>query len=58
MNLITEFERKIENKNNFAEAVTLDDQEWHLALGIPTSRMAHVERERAQLQNNIKTKPE
>jgi hypothetical protein len=36
------------------------NQEWHLALEMPTSRMAHTEkeRERAHLQNNIKTKPE
>jgi hypothetical protein len=25
---------------------TLDDREWHLALEMPTSRTAHVERER------------
>jgi hypothetical protein len=25
---------------------TLDDQEWDLALEMPTSRMAHAERER------------
>jgi hypothetical protein len=43
---------------------TLDDQEWHLALEMPTSRMMHPERERerererAHLQNNIKAKPE
>jgi hypothetical protein len=30
----------------FAEAKTLDDREWHLALEILTSRMAHTERER------------
>jgi hypothetical protein len=42
------------------EAGTLGDQEWHLALGMQTSRMAHAERERerANLQNNIKAKPE
>jgi hypothetical protein len=36
------------------------NQEWHLALEMPTSRMAHTEkeRERAHLQNNIKAKPE
>jgi hypothetical protein len=27
------------------EAGTIDDQEWHLALEMPTSRTAHVERE-------------
>jgi hypothetical protein len=43
---ITEFERKIENNNNFAEAVTLDDQEQHVTLEMPTSRTAHAERER------------
>jgi hypothetical protein len=42
------------------EAGTLDDPEWHLALEMPTSRMAHAarERERAHLQNNINAKPE
>jgi multidrug resistance efflux pump len=30
----------------FSEVGTLDDQEWHLALEMPTSRMAHAERER------------
>jgi hypothetical protein len=30
----------------FAEARTLDDQGQHLALVIPTSKMAHAERER------------
>jgi hypothetical protein len=41
------------------EAKTLDDRERHLALEMPTSRTAHVERgrERAHLQNNIKSKP-
>jgi hypothetical protein len=33
--------------------------EWQLALEMPTSRMAHAERERGiHLQNNIKAKPE
>jgi hypothetical protein len=26
--------------------MTLDSQEWHLALEIPTSRIAHADRER------------
>jgi hypothetical protein len=37
LNLITEFERKVKNKRAFAEAKTLDDQEWHLAEEMPTS---------------------
>jgi hypothetical protein len=39
---------------------TLDDQERHLSLQMPTSRTAHAEseRERAHLQNNIKAKSE
>jgi hypothetical protein len=39
---------------------TLDDQEWHLALKVLTSRTAHIDRgrERAHLQNNIEVKPE
>jgi hypothetical protein len=36
----------MENKNIFAEAKTLDDQERHLALEMLTSRTAHAERER------------
>jgi hypothetical protein len=28
------------------ESETLDDQEWHLALEIPTSKTAHTGRER------------
>jgi 3-phenylpropionate/cinnamic acid dioxygenase small subunit len=44
--LVTEFEQKIENKRYFTEARTLDDQEWHLALEMPTSRTAHTVRER------------
>jgi hypothetical protein len=40
------FKWKIENKNIFAEAKTLDDRERCLALEMPTSRMAHVDRER------------
>jgi hypothetical protein len=43
----------------FAEAKTLDDQGWHLALEVPTSEMAHTRRgERTRLQINIKAKPE
>jgi hypothetical protein len=42
-----------------AEAWTLDDQKWHLSLEMPTSRTAHVEREReTHMQNNIKAKTE
>jgi hypothetical protein len=28
------------------KATTLDDQEWHLAIEMPTSKMAHAKRER------------
>jgi hypothetical protein len=44
----------------FVEAKTLDDREWHPALEMPTSRMAHTdrERERRHLQNNIKATSE
>jgi hypothetical protein len=48
----------MENKNIFVEARTLDDQKRHLALEMPSLRMAHAKRERAHLQNNIKVKPE
>jgi hypothetical protein len=52
--------QKIESKNFFLEAKTLSNREWHLALKMPTSRMAHDdrERERRHIQNNIKVKPE
>jgi hypothetical protein len=36
-NLITEFERKLENKINLWQW-TLIDQEWHITLEMPTSR--------------------
>jgi hypothetical protein len=41
------------------EAKTFDDREWHIALEMSTSRMAHAKREReiAHLQNNINAKP-
>jgi hypothetical protein len=56
LNSITEFERKIEIKNKFAEAKTLiknkfveaktlDGEEQHLTLEVSTSRTAHAERE-------------
>jgi hypothetical protein len=51
----------MENKNNFVEARTLNNQEWHLALEMSISKTAHTERERERestLQNNIKAKPE
>jgi hypothetical protein len=55
LNSITEW--KIENKNIFVKVKTLDDQEQHLAIEIPTSRMARADREReTHLQNNIKAK--
>jgi hypothetical protein len=42
----------------FYGSETLIDRERHLALAMPTSRTAHVEREReTHLQNNIKAKP-
>jgi hypothetical protein len=43
--LITDFEWKIENKTILWKR-SLDDQEWHPALEMQTSEMAHVERER------------
>jgi hypothetical protein len=46
LNLITKFERKIENKNILRKREHLMNQEQHLALEMPTSRMAHAERER------------
>jgi hypothetical protein len=43
----------------FCRSETLVAREWHLALEMPTSRTAHVEREReTHLQNNNKEKPE
>jgi hypothetical protein len=44
----------------FVEAKTLDDREQHPAPEMPSSRMAHAdrERERRYQQNNIKAKPE
>jgi hypothetical protein len=36
----------MENKRHFVEARTLNDQERHLALEVPTSKMAHAEKER------------
>jgi hypothetical protein len=44
----------------FVEAKSLDDQERHLDIEMPTSRTAHTDREReiTYLQNNIKIKPE
>jgi hypothetical protein len=45
LNSITKFERKIENKNNLWKR-TLDDQERHLALEMPTSETTHAGRER------------
>jgi hypothetical protein len=43
--LITELERKMNNKNILRKR-SLIEQEWHLALEVPTSKMAHAERER------------
>jgi hypothetical protein len=43
----------------FCGSETLIDREWHLALEMSTSRMAHDDRERERhLQNNNTTKPE
>jgi hypothetical protein len=42
----TEFERKIENKNILQKREHSINQEWHLALEMPTSRTAHAKRER------------
>jgi hypothetical protein len=44
LNLVTEFEWKMENKNILWKR-SLVDQEQHLALEMPTSEMAHVGRE-------------
>jgi hypothetical protein len=41
------------------KAETLNGQEQHLALEMPTSKIAHTERERENTpENNIKAKPE
>jgi hypothetical protein len=49
----------MENRNIFAEAKTLDDQERHLTVEMPISRKAHVDREREKTPTkNIKSKPE
>jgi dynactin complex subunit len=47
-------------KMNILWKQSLDDQEWYLTLEMSISRTTPVERERerAHLQNNIKTKPE
>jgi hypothetical protein len=45
LNLIKEFERKIENKNDLRKR-SLIDQEQHLAQETSTSETAHVGRER------------
>jgi hypothetical protein len=48
----------MENKR-YLQKCYLNDQEQHLALGVPTSEMAHAEGgERKHLQNDIKPKPE
>jgi hypothetical protein len=46
LNSIIEFEWRIENKIHFAEVKTLDGQERHLALEMPTSRIVHAKKER------------
>jgi hypothetical protein len=46
LNSITEFEWKIENKNILQKQKHSMNQEQHLALEMPASRTAHVERER------------
>jgi hypothetical protein len=57
-NSVTEFERKIKNITHLQTRPLLN-QERHLALEAPTSEMAHAYRgrEKANLQNNIMTKP-
>jgi hypothetical protein len=45
LNLITEFEQKIENKTILWKR-SLNDQEQHLALEMPTSETTHARRER------------
>jgi hypothetical protein len=45
LNLITEFEQKIENKTILWKR-SLNDQEQHLALEMPTSETTHAGRER------------
>jgi hypothetical protein len=44
LNSITEFWAKDREWKHFSEAKTLNDRERHLALEMPTSRMAHAER--------------
>jgi hypothetical protein len=44
LNLVTEFERKMENKNILWKW-SLVDQEWHFALKMSTSETAHTGRE-------------
>jgi hypothetical protein len=52
------FKQKIKNKTHLRKR-SLVDQEWHLALEVLTSEIAHTEREgESHLQNNIKVKPE
>jgi hypothetical protein len=46
LNSNTEFWVEDREWKYFVEAGTLNDQEWHLALEMPTSRMAHAEWER------------
>jgi hypothetical protein len=46
-NSITEFEQKMENKNNLRKW-SLIDQEQHLALEMSTSEAAHAGRERGK----------
>jgi hypothetical protein len=59
-----EFDYRVLSERNRIKDICENDhlvnQERHLALGIPSSEMAHAgrERERTHLQNNIKTKPE
>jgi hypothetical protein len=50
--------QKIKNKTHLRKRY-LNVQEWHLTLGVPTSKTTHVgrEKERTYLQNNIKAKP-
>jgi hypothetical protein len=47
---ITEFERKMENKNILRKR-SLIDQERHIALEIPTSEMTHTRRGGGEREN-------
>jgi hypothetical protein len=59
LNSNTEFEQKIENKNMFAKAETLDESGMTPCPGdVNLKNGSHQKEDRALLQNNIKAKPE